>query len=128
MLTFNKTYFVLAVILFLVELGIALFVRDSIIRPYGGDFLVVIFLYCLLKSFLNISVLKAAVAILCFAYVVEWMQFLELSVSLGLDRNPVAAAILGSHFEWLDMLLYSLGIFILLVYELVLSKRGRSDL
>lgn len=88
----------------------------------------VIFLYCLLKSFLNISVLKAAVAVLCFAYVVEWMQYLELSARLGLDRNPVAAAVLGSQFEWLDMLLYSLGVLSVLILELVVTKRKEADL
>lgn len=125
MFTFNKNYFITAVMLFLVEVGIALYVRDSIIRPYGGDFLVVIFLYCLLRSFLNITVVRAAVAVLCFAYAVEWMQYLQLSKELGLDRNPVAAAVLGNYFEWLDMLLYTLGILTVLLFELVLSKKER---
>lgn len=128
MFAYKKTYFVWAAILFVAEVFIALFVRDSIIRPYGGDFLVVIFLYCLIRSFLKISVVQAVVAVLCFAYVIEWMQYLELTTKFGLDGNPVVATVLGNHFEWLDILLYSLGICSVLLYEFFLTKRGEGDL
>jgi len=55
-LLFNKTYFLLALLLLSVELFIGFFVRDAVIRPYGGDFLVVILLYCMLKSFIDLAV------------------------------------------------------------------------
>ena len=38
---FNKIYFRLTVILFLIEVAIALFIKDRFIRPYLGDVLVV---------------------------------------------------------------------------------------
>ena len=42
MLRFNKTYFLLTILLFCTEVIIALFVHDNFIRPYFGDVLVVI--------------------------------------------------------------------------------------
>ena len=51
MVIFNKTYFLLALLLLLAEVLIALYLHDALIRPYGGDFLVVILLYCFVKSF-----------------------------------------------------------------------------
>jgi len=42
---FNKKFFLLTVFLFIVELYIGFFVQDDFIRPYGGDFLVVILIY-----------------------------------------------------------------------------------
>jgi uncharacterized membrane protein len=43
MFRFHKTYFLLAVLLFVIELLIALYLHDRFIRPHVGDFLVVIF-------------------------------------------------------------------------------------
>ena len=50
MLTFRKTYFILSILLFIIEVLIALFAHDEFIRPYVGDLLVVVLLYCLVKS------------------------------------------------------------------------------
>ena len=107
--SFNKKYFLAAICLFLIEIGIALFVRDRIIRPYGGDFLVVVFLYCLLKSFWNIPVKNAIFGVLFFAYTVEALQYFDILGMLGLSGNKIASVVLGNHFEWLDMLLYTIG-------------------
>jgi len=51
--TFNKTYFALAILLFIVEVFIGMYVKDNFIRPYGGDFLVVILLYFLVRAFFS---------------------------------------------------------------------------
>ena len=56
MLRFHKGYFLAAVGLLLLEIFIALFVHDRFIRPYAGDFLATIFVYCLLGSFVRASV------------------------------------------------------------------------
>lgn len=109
MFRFNKFYFFLAVLLFLVLIFIAVYVRDSFVRPYGGDFLVVIFLYCLIRSLFRISVKKAIVGVLLFSFLIEVLQALNIVKVLELEGNKVAAVVLGNHFEWLDILLYSLG-------------------
>ena len=46
MLLFRRSYFSFFVLLFIIEVLIALFVNDRLIRPYVGDFLVVILIYC----------------------------------------------------------------------------------
>jgi len=53
MLTFNLKYLILTTILFAIEVLIALFVTDKIIRPFVGDVLIVILLYCLVSVFSN---------------------------------------------------------------------------
>ena len=45
-LRWNALYFFLAILLLMIEIVIALFVHDELIRPIGGDFLVVVFLSC----------------------------------------------------------------------------------
>jgi len=117
MLRFHKTYFLLAVALFLIEVLIAAFAHDRFVRPYVGDFLVVIFLYCLLQSFLNISCTKAALGVLLFSYVIEISQYFHLIRHLGLQHSRLAHLILGSGFEWIDLIAYTLGIIVVLLLE-----------
>jgi hypothetical protein len=122
MYTFKKNYFYVAVLLFLTEVFIAMFVRDRIIRPYAGDFLVVILLYSFLKSFLNISVVNAAFSVLLFACLVEVLQILNLANLPWLEHRKLVLVVLGSHFEWLDMLAYSLGVIVILCVEKFLNN------
>lgn len=122
MLRFHKGYFMFTVILFITEVLIALFLHDSFVRPYVGDFLVVILIYCFVKNFLNISVIKLAIATLLFAYLVEMLQHFQLVNYLGLQNSQLAKTILGSSFEWSDMLAYTLGIILVVLVEKYRSK------
>ncbi len=121
-MVFNLKYFLAATILFLMEVLIAIYVKDSIIRPYGGDILVVIFLYCLLKSFFNIPVKNAIFGVLVFAFVLEGFQYFNFIKWAGLENNQIAAAVLGSHFDWLDIFLYCVGAVIIVLVEQVRGK------
>lgn len=114
---FQKRYFIFTVLLFIIEVFIALFFKDRIIRPYVGDFLVVILLYCFLKSFFKISVLKAALAVLLFAYLIEFLQYLNIVKYLGLEKSRLANIIIGNSFEWIDMLAYTLGTIVIIIVE-----------
>ena len=122
MFRFRITYFMLAIVLFLAEVFIALYVKDAIIRPYGGDFLVVIWLYCCVMAVINVSKIKAAAGVLLFAYLVEVLQYFRYAQQMGLSHNRVAMVVLGSSFEWGDMIAYTLGILTVLLLEKVLGR------
>jgi hypothetical protein len=109
MFSFNKHYFGLTLLLFITEVLIALYAHDQIIRPYAGDFLVVIFLYCLIKTFLNAPARAVAVSVLLFSYLLEVSQYFNLIHHLGMDDSKIAPLILGNSFSWIDMLAYTLG-------------------
>lgn len=106
-----------------VEIYIGTFVKDTIIRPYGGDFLVVILLYCFLKSFWNVSVFKVAMIVLIFSFVIEFLQYFKLVEILGLHNNKLASIIIGTSFSWKDLLAYFLGIVTVLIVEFFVHKR-----
>ena len=84
MLQFNKTYFGLTILLFAVEVFIALYVHDDFIRPYVGDVLVVVLIYCCIQSFLKVAVMPTAVFVLFFAIGIETLQYCNLVERLGL--------------------------------------------
>lgn len=126
MFRFHWKYFVIAVFLFLLEVLIAVYLHDEIIRPYIGDLLVVILLYCFIKSFVNISVMKAALLVLLFSYTIELLQYLNLIKFLGLQHSRLANIVLGNYFEWIDLVAYTLGIAIVLLIEKRTSYLNKS--
>jgi hypothetical protein len=117
MILFNRRYFLFAILLFIIEILIALYAHDPIIRPYVGDFLVVILLYCLVKAFLNIPAMQAALAVLLFSYIIETLQYFNLVHRLGFGHSKLATIIIGSSFEWIDLVAYTAGIAIVIVIE-----------
>jgi hypothetical protein len=119
MLTFNPKYFFFTLALFLIEVLIALYIRDSFIRPYFGDFLVVVLIYCAVKTFVKASRIKIAICVLLFAYTIEVLQYFNIVDRLGLSGNIVAKTVIGYGFEWWDMLAYTLGIITVLIVERV---------
>ena len=116
-LKFSPFYFIAALLLFITEVLIALFVHDQFIRPYIGDFLVVILIYCFVKSFLNTPVVPTALGVLVFAYTVELLQYFRIVEVLGLQHSRAARIIIGSSFEWQDILAYTLGILMVVLVE-----------
>lgn len=123
MFTFNKNYFAVFLLFFVIEVLIALYVHDSFIRPFFGDVLVVILVYCFLKSFVKLSVITAAIAVLLFAFAVEFLQYLNIVETLDI-KNKIARTVLGTSFSWMDMLCYVVGIVAVIAIEkLVLKKK-----
>ncbi|RZK61623.1 MAG: DUF2809 domain-containing protein [Hymenobacter sp.] len=117
MLAFHKNWFYLAGCLFCVEVFIAAFLHDRLVRPYVGDLLAVVFLYCLVKSLAPAPVGPTVGGVLLVAYALEALQYVHLLAHLGLAHSRVAAIVLGSHFEWVDMLAYTLGALLILGAE-----------
>jgi len=117
MITFNKNYFGSAVLIFTIETLIAIYVHDNFVRPYLGDVLVVILIYCFLKSFFKLPVLITALVVLAFSFVIEFLQFLNIVEKLGLEKSIIARTVIGTSFTWIDLLTYIAGIAIVLIAE-----------
>lgn len=130
MFKLNRTNLLITVLLFLVEVFIALFINDNIIRPYIGDVLVVILLYYLVKSFFYLPEVKTAIAVLLFAYSIETLQYFNIVRLLGLSHSKIANIIIGTHFSWIDIFAYTLGVIIVLAAEnsRIVKNRGSCQL
>lgn len=113
----NKLYLIIAVALLLTEILIALFVHDTIVRPIGGDFLVVILLYTIVRGFTHFKFYHVLVGVLLFSYLIETLQYFNYAEVLGLGHNKVARVILGNHFSWADILAYTAGALFVLIIE-----------
>jgi len=123
MFKFSPGYALFTGILFITEVLIALYVHDDFIRPYFGDFLVVILLYTALRSFWQTSASTACMAVLLFAYGIEVLQYFRFVHRIGLGHNKLAKTIIGTGFSWWDMLAYTLGVLSIYAAEKILSGK-----
>ncbi len=119
---FNFKFFCIAIIIFVTEIIIALFINDNFIRPYFGDFLVVILIYCFIKSFFNFPKLPLAIATLLFSYLIETLQYFNFVKLIGLQKSKFANIVFGNSFAWSDIVAYTLGIVVVVVMEKCTKK------
>lgn len=115
-------YFIAFLVIFIIEVFIALYVRDNFVRPYIGDVLVVGLVYCFVRIFLPKGITAMPVYVFLFACFVEVMQYLQLAEVLGIT-NRAARIILGSTFDWKDIACYAVGCILIYLFEWVGRKR-----
>ena len=97
-----------ACILLAAEILIALFVRDSFIRPYGGDILVTVLLCCLLRAFFLFWIPYLPLGVFLFAAAVEFAQALGIAKLIPEGWTAVRI-IVGSSFSVWDLVCYAVG-------------------
>ena len=120
----SAAHFALALALLAVELFIALRVRDGLVRPYLGDTLVVVLIYCALASVLRADPRRLAAAVLLLAYTVEVLQAWDYVALLHLEQHRVLAVMLGRTFQWGDFVAYAAGYCLVLAGERCAQAQG----
>jgi hypothetical protein len=113
----RSLYITIATVVFIIEILIERYLNDPFIRPYLGDALVVILIYAALMSISNLKPFTALWMTLLFSYTVEFFQYLKLIEWLGIAHLRLARAVLGTSFSWMDIAMYSLGIFSVFIWE-----------
>lgn len=108
--TLHRVYLCAAALIFLLEIIIALFAHDRLIRPYLGDSLAVILVYCMVRAFMPCSVIQSLAIAMAIACAIELGQLFGLLSFLGLEHNMLARLVLGSGFDLKDFLAYACGI------------------
>ena len=115
--SFNKRYFLAFVVLLVIEVLIAKFVTDSFIRPFVGDYLVMILIYLFSRTWLKGNDRVQILGVLLFCYSVEIAQKINLVQILGLEQYRLARIIIGTHYDVRDLVAYSLAALTLLMFK-----------
>lgn len=117
----NKRSFYLAMTVFwlAVEVVIACYVHDRFIRPYVGDVLVVVVVYCFVRIWVPQGVRLLPLYVFLFAAGVEVLQYFHLVELLGVGNNTFLRVVLGSVFDVKDILCYGIGCVFLEGFERV---------
>ena len=111
------------VLLLIVEVCIALFVKDRFVRPYIGDVLVVMVVYAFVRIFFPSGVGLLPLYVFLFALSVEIAQYFHIVSLLGLEGSRVVRVIVGGVFDWADVLCYGVGCGIIWGARLAIKAR-----
>jgi hypothetical protein len=124
-MTIRLPYAAAAAALFALETAIALFVDDRVVRPFVGDSLAVILVYCALRAVMPLGRGMALALALATAFAVEFGQLFGVLDLLGLRGNPVARVVLGTGFDPMDFIAYAAGASCVLAAGAISSFRGQ---
>jgi hypothetical protein len=116
---FSKKFAALSAGLFVVEVFIALFIHDRLVRPFIGDMLVVILIFAICRSVIKANYFWLALCVLIFSFAVEIGQYFDLISILGLQHCRLARTVIGTTFDYHDLLAYSAGVLLILVIGLL---------
>ena len=114
---FSIKYFAAFLILFAVIIAIAIFIEGGFIRNHFGDILIVIFIYCFVRSFIRNRLKWLWLHIFVFATFIEFMQYFRLVYMLGLGHSRLARVIIGTTFDWWDIVMYFIGCTLIYLFE-----------
>ena len=116
-------YFSVFASLLVLEVLIALFVNDRIIRPYVGDVIVVPLIYSFVRVFFPKKPKMLPLYVFLFAVAVEVLQYFDFVTLLGLDKIAVLRIALGSTFSFIDICCYFIGWLVIIAAEKLSRKR-----
>lgn len=116
--TFNYTYFLATVFIFLTEVLIATKLKNIFfVRAYLGDVIVVMLIYTFIKTFFRIEDNKKLIlSILIFSFLIEFAQYFNIAEKLGFQKGSLMYIVIGNSFSWIDILCYFVGCLLLFVF------------
>jgi len=120
----NVKYIFTFLVLLITEIIIALYVKDSIIRPFLGDILVVILMYTFIRGIISKHIKLLPLILFIIALAVELAQYYRVIYLLHLENSRVLSTIIGTSFDTKDILCYLIGAVLLFAWEKVEKKRG----
>ena len=104
------------------EIFIGAFVRDDFVRPYVGDVLVVVLIYCALRVIFPTGLKILPLYVFIFACGVELMQLVDVVALLGIPSDSVLSIIIGRTFSLPDIICYAMGCTLIYIVELIIKK------
>lgn len=114
---FHTTYLIIAAVLFSIEVLIAVTLDSGFIRHTFGDYLIVMLMYCFIKSITNLSVNTSALLTLFIAFSVELLQLTPILEIANLNQYKLARIVFGTTFSVSDLVAYSAGVITILIIE-----------
>lgn len=116
-------YSIIFILLFAVEILIAVFVHDKFIRPFVGDVLVVMLICAFARIFIPEKIRLLPAFATLFAVAVEGLQYFDFVKLLGLENNPVISTALGRTFDIKDIICYIIGGAIFFAAEIIFRRK-----
>lgn len=110
------------VLLFAVEVLIALYVHDDFVRPYVGDMIVTVVVWSFARIFFPDKLRLMSLYVMIFAALVEVGQYFNYVELLGVS-NPILVTMMGTSFAWADIACYAVGCVVTAIVDYFIFKK-----
>ncbi len=107
---------IIFILLLVTEVAIALFHFHKFIRGFMGDVLVIPLLFYFLRIFIKWRTHYLAITVLGIAVLIEFLQLTDVLKHLH-STSKFLQIILGTTFDYKDLLAYSTGFLMVLGFE-----------
>ena len=115
-------------LILVIEILIALFIRDNFIRPYVGDMLVTVLICCFVRIFITEKFSLTPLLVFLFSLCVEIGQYFDFVKLLGLDKNLFISTLVGRTFSVADIICYGLGCAVFALFDYMIKRKYRGAL
>ncbi len=116
-------YCLIFFVILLLEILIALFLKDGFIRAYGGDILVTALICAGVRIIFPRGVRLLPLWVFLFATAVEIAQHFDIVSLLGLSHIRFFRILIGTTFSVADLFCYLAGCVIFLAFDIFIIKK-----
>jgi Protein of unknown function (DUF2809) len=106
---FDRRSFTIFIAVLLIEIIIGTVFHDRFVRYFLGDVFIVVLICYFIRSWCAIRLPVLLIGTLIFAYLTELAQYFDLVGLLGWQHSTLTRLTIGSTFDWLDLLAYTIG-------------------
>ncbi|WP_376773068.1 ribosomal maturation YjgA family protein [Paenibacillus lactis] len=96
------------------------------IRGLVGDVIIVVFIYYFIMTLKDFNSIYVVIFTLVLAFITEVLQYFHFASILGLQHNKIAQLIIGSIFDPMDMIAYTIGGIVAFIIDTKIIKKPKN--
>lgn len=105
---------------------VLLFSETPFIRGLVGDVIIVVFIYYFIMTLKDFSSIYVVIFTLILALITEVLQYFDFASILGLQHNKIAQLVIGSIFDPMDMIAYTIGGIVAYIIDTKIIKKPKN--
>ena len=116
---------VTGVIILVIEIYIAIFIKGGFIRHYIGDVLATAMLYAFGRAIFRVAPINLAICVFVISLFIEAAQYLKILEILGV-KSSILRIIFGGTFDWTDIICYLAGCILAFLFENLSMQKSKA--
>jgi len=106
---------------------VLLFSEMPFIRGLVGDVIIVVFIYYFIMTLKDFSSIYVVIFTLVLAFITEVLQYFHFASILGLQHNKIAQLVIGSIFDPMDLIAYTIGGIVAYIIDTKIIKKPKNN-
>ena len=116
---------VIGIIVLVMEIYIAIFIKGGFIRHYIGDVLATAMLYAFGRAVFRVAPINLAICVFVISLFIEALQYLKILEILGV-KSSTLRIIFGGTFDWTDIICYLAGCILAFLFENLSMQKSKA--